>query len=190
MAQLDSLLARAPLVMEALYAGRAVGAPDWLVAAGAIRDAVWDILHEREPAVPRDVDVAYFATDGRTDEAVEAALRARAPAIPWEARNQALVHEWYPRRFGADVPAFTSSADAVATFPETASCVGVRLLADDSLHVVAPHGLDDLLGCVCRHNPARVPAAYYEERVAAHGWRERWPRMVFVPSGSRRAPHQ
>jgi hypothetical protein len=175
--------------MEALRAARAVGAPDWLVAAGAIRDAVWDLLHGREPAVPRDVDLAYFATDGHTEDGVEAALRARAPSIPWEARNQADVHLWYPRRFGIDVPPFTSSADAVATFPETASCVGVRLGADDSLHVVAPYGLGDLLGCACRHNPARVPADFYEERVAAHGWRERWPRMVYVPA-ARRAPHQ
>ena len=110
--------------------------------------------------------------------------------MPWEARNQALVHLWYPRRFGIAVPPLHARPDAIATFPETASCVGVRLLDDDSLHVVAPYGLDDLLGCVCRHNPARVPPAYYEERVAAHGWRERWPRMRYVPPGSRRAPDQ
>jgi hypothetical protein len=169
--------------MEALRAARAVDAPDWLIAAGAVRDAVWDLMHGREPAPPHDVDVAYFdASDlsGERDTAIEAALHAEAPSIPWEARNQAAVHLWYPRRFGFAVPPFSSSADAIATFPEVASCIGVRLMDDDSLRIVAPHGLDDLLGCVCRHNPARVPAALYEQRVASHDWRERWPRMTYV----------
>jgi uncharacterized protein len=169
--------------MEALHAARAADPPDWLVAAGVVRDAVWDLLHDREPAPPRDVDVAYFDPadlSGARDDAVESALRAAAPAVPWEARNQAAVHLWYRRRFGFEVPPFTSSADAIATFPETASCVGVRLLADDSFVVVAPHGLDDLLGCVCRHNPTRVSADFYEQRVVSHGWRERWPKLRYV----------
>jgi hypothetical protein len=182
LAQLDGILRRAPLVMEALRAARDVDPPDWLIAAGAIRDAVWDLLHDREPAPPKDVDLAYFAGGGLTDDAVEAALRHRAPAIPWEARNQADVHLWYPRRFGFEVPPFASSADAIATFPEVASCVGVRLLPDDSLDVVAPHGLDDLLGIVCRHNPTRVSAGFYEQRVQSHDWRARWPRMRYVPA--------
>ena len=183
MAGLEDLLRRAPLVMAALEAAREVGPPDWLVAAGAIRDAVWDLLHDRPPAMPPDVDLAYFdAADLSRDEAVEAALRRVAPGIPWQARNQAAVHLWYPRRFGFAVEPFSSSADAVATFPEVASCVGVRLLDDGSIRVVAPYGLDDLLGCVCRHNPARVPAELYEQRVASHGWRERWPRMRYVRS--------
>jgi hypothetical protein len=85
-------------------------------------------------------------------------LTARASHLPWEAKNQAAVHLWYPKRFGVDVPPFRSCAEAVGAFPETATCVGVRLPADvDLFVVVSPHGLDDLLGCVCRHNPVRVP---------------------------------
>ena len=73
----------------------------------------------------------------------------------------------------------------MATFPETASCVGVRLLSDDDLLVVAPYGLGDLLACVCRHNPARVPPDFYERRVAEKRWAARWPRMRYVaPAGA------
>lgn len=185
-ARLAAIVGRAPLLVEALRAARDVDAPDWLVSAGAIRDAVWDALHDRPlGAPPRDVDLAFFDPEdlapGR-DERVEEALRARAPALPWEAKNQASVHLWYPRRFGFEVPALRSSADGVATFPEVATCVGVRLLADDDLLVVAPHGLDDLLGGVCRHNPTRVPADLYERRVAEKGWPERWPRLQYVPA--------
>ena len=181
---LDDILRRAPLLMEALRAARAVDAPDWLINAGAIRDVVWDDLHGRPLTTPpRDVDLGFFDPDDLTPEreaAVEAALRGRAPDLPWEAKNQAAVHLWYPQRFGLEVPPFRTTAEAVATFPETASCVGVRLLPDDELLVVAPYGLDDLLGGVCRHNPARVSHELYARRLAEKGWRERWPRLRVI----------
>jgi uncharacterized protein len=187
---LEDILRRAPLLMEALRAAREVDAPDWLINAGAIRDVVWDDLHGRPLTTPpRDVDLGFFDPDDLTPEheaGVEAALRARAPDVPWEAKNQAAVHLWYPQRFGLEVPPFHSTDEAVATFPETASCVGVRLLPDNELLVVAPHGLDDLLGGVCRHNPARVSHEFYVRRLAEKGWRERWPRLRVIeqdPSG-------
>jgi uncharacterized protein len=170
--------------MQALDAARDVDAPDWLINAGAIRDAVWDDLHDRPPAMPRDVDLGFFDPGDLSperDAEVEAALRERAPDLPWEAKNQAAVHLWYPQRFGFDVPPFRTTAEAVATFPLTAACVGVRLLPDDELLVVAPYGLDDLLGGVCRHNPARVPRSFYEEWLAARShWRQRWPRLRYI----------
>ena len=109
--------------------------------------------------------------------------RAAAPELPWEAKNQAAVHRWYPARFGMEVPPLESSADGVATFPEVATCVGVRLLADDDLLVVAPYGLGDLFAGVVRHNPARVSAASYAVRLASKDWARRWPRLVFVLPG-------
>jgi hypothetical protein len=56
----------------------------------------------------------------------------------------------------------------------------MRLLGDDDMLVVAPHGLDDLLDGVCRHNPTRVSAAFYRERLDAKGWSARWPRVQYV----------
>jgi uncharacterized protein len=178
--QLRAILLRTPHLMTALRAARLVDAPDWLINAGAIRDAVWDAYHHRPAATPRDVDLGFFDGDDlspQREAEVEAALRACAPGLPWEAKNQAAVHLWYPRRFGTWVAPFASTAEAVATFPETAACVGVRLHADDAIEVVAPYGLGDLLGCVCRHNPARVSREFYERRLAEKGWQERWPLM-------------
>jgi uncharacterized protein len=181
--QLATILRGVPGLIGALAVARDVDAPDWLLAAGSIRNAVWDVLHDREPEPPRDLDVLFFDPADVTaagDDAVEAALRAHEPELPWDARNQAGVHSWYPQRFGIEVEPFTCSADAVATFPEVASCVGVRLLPDDSFVIVAPYGLDDLLGLTCRHNPARAPHAVYEQRIADKGWRGRWPRVEFI----------
>jgi uncharacterized protein len=186
--RLSAVLWRAPHLMRALVAARDADPPDWLISAGALRDAVWEDLHDRPPtAMPRDIDLGFFDSADLTaarDLAVEDDLRARKPGLAWEAKNQAAVHLWYPGRFGLEVPPFRSTAEAVATYPETATCVGVRLLADDDMLVVAPHGLDDLFDCVCRHNPTRVSADFYEQRVAAKGWRTRWPRMRYVaPAG-------
>jgi hypothetical protein len=186
-ARVAEVLRRSPPVMAALRAARDVGAPDWFVSAGAIRDAVWEALHDRRPtAAPRDFDLSFFDPEDLTHErdiSVEDALRQRAPELPWEAKNQAAVHLWYPARFGIAVSPFRSCAEAIATFPETASCIGVRLLEDDDLLVVAPHGLDDLLTGVCRHNPMRVSEWFYVERLTAKGWPRRWPRVRYVRGG-------
>jgi hypothetical protein len=188
--RLASVVRRVPVLMQALQVARDVDPPDWLVCAGAIRDVVWDAVHDRPlDGVPRDIDVGFYDASDLTperDRGVEEALSALAPHLPWEAKNQAGVHLWYPRRFGMEVPPLGSCADGVATFPEIATCVGIRLLPDDDIMVVAPHGLQDLLGCVCRHNPTRVSASFYEQRVAEKGWRERWPKLRYVaPSGQR-----
>lgn len=55
------------------------------------------------------------------------------------------MHTWYASEFGTGpVAALGSVADAVATWPETATCVAVRLDTAGALHVCAPLGLDDL----------------------------------------------
>jgi uncharacterized protein len=174
--------------MRALRAARSVDAPDWLISAGAVRTAVWDFLHGfSSPSRLADVDLGFFdAADlsPARDASVEAALLTGAPDLPWEAKNQAAVHLWYPRRFGFEVEPFRCTADAVATFPETATCVGLHLDAADRLTVVAPYGLDDLLGLVLRHNPVRAPVAVYEERLAAKRIAERWPRVTVIPAAT------
>lgn len=170
--------------MRALAVARDVGAPDWLIGAGAIRTAVWDRLHGYEgPPELADVDLVFYDPDDLSperDAAVESALRSRAPDVPWQAKNQAAVHLWYPAKFGIEVEPLTSSADAVGTWPETATSVAVRLESDDALTVVAPCGLDDLLDLVHRRNPRRVTVAEYERRLAAKRIAERWPRATIV----------
>ena len=74
-----------------------------------------------------------------------------------------------------------STADAVATWPETATAVALRLTHDDRLVVEAPCGLGDLLGMVHRRNPRRVSVEEYRRRLATKRIAERWPRATIVP---------
>jgi uncharacterized protein len=178
-ARLEEIVRTTPWLIAALRAARDVGAPDWLLVAGALRTAVWDRLHGvAGSGPPADVDLAFFDARDLTperDAGIEQALRARAPSLPWEAKNQAAVHLWYPRRFGLDVEAFGSIHDAVASWPETAAAVAVRLAHDGFLRVCAPLGLDDLLDGVWRRNPTRVTEAEYRRRLKAKRPQTRWP---------------
>ena len=185
--RLESLVRSTPWLLEALRAARDVDPPDWLVGGGVLRDLVWDRLHgQSRPAPPRDVDLAFFdptRLDRARDAEVEQALAARLPGVPWDAKNQAAVHTWYGRVFGGRVAPLRSAADGVATWPETATAVAVRLLPHDRLEVVAPCGLDDLFGLVCRRNPRRVTVDHYHRRLHDKRIAERWPRVEIVLEG-------
>ena len=180
----EVILLGTPWFMDALLAARQVGPPDWLIGAGAVRNAIWDHLHGfREPTPLADIDLGFFDpadTSEVREHQVEESLRTQLPGVPWEARNQAAVHLWYPQKFGYEVEPFASTAEAVASWPETATAVGLRLNDDDNLTVVAPCGLDDLLGMVHRRNPARVTVEEYERRLATKRIAQRWPGVTIV----------
>lgn len=163
---------------------RGLDLPDWFVGAGVIRTLVWDYLHGYAfPPSLADVDVIFFdPSDLRPtrDSEVQAQLCALRPDVPWDATNQAAVHQWYEERFGFAVPPLLSSAEGVATWPETATSVAVRLRADDSLEIAMPCGLQDLFDLVLRRNPRRVTRAIFHERVLSKQIRTRWPRVRIV----------
>jgi hypothetical protein len=171
--------------MHALGAAREVNPPDLLIGAGAIRDVVWDQLHGyREATRPKDVDLVFFdrAVGTGGEQSVLDALRTLAPTVPWDVHNQATVHLWYAKAFGVEVDPLASSADGVGTWPETASAVAVRLMADETLAVVAPFGLEDLFGLVWRRNPRRVTLQEYRRRIERKRVASRWPRVRVLPS--------
>jgi hypothetical protein len=182
---LSAMLLRSSWHMSALDAVARSGAPDAWIAAGAIRDLVWDerFGHGFVPPSVKDVDVVFFDPDDLTperDHAVETALRRLAPELPWDAKNQAAVHLWYPERFGAEVAPLVSVEDAVGTFPETASAVAARL-HEGRVEVVAPLGLADLMAGIWRCNPRRVSPHEAADRLRRKDTSRRWPRLTIVP---------
>jgi hypothetical protein len=124
-------------------------------------EAIWDHLHAlRNPTPLADLDVIFFDpvdTSEEHEREVERALNTALPGAPWEARNQAAVHLWFPEKFGYEVEPFAPTADAVASWPETSTAVGVCLDASDQMTIVAPFGVD--------------------EKIA-----ERWPRVTILPA--------
>ena len=90
-------------MLRALDAVATSGLPDAWIGAGVIRDLVWGRQHGKfDPAVVKDIDVAYYDADDLTMERDLAAQEtlARLADLPWEATNQAAVHTWYHQYFG------------------------------------------------------------------------------------------
>jgi uncharacterized protein len=153
----------------------------WAIGAGAVRNLVWDAL-TGQGNPPADVDLAYFDPGCDLDEnALEDCLKACAPGVVWDAKNQALVHTWYHSVFGFPVEPLVSLEDAVATWPETCTCVAVQLSGDGSLQVIAPLGLEDLFGLVLRRNPRRVTEKLFRQRLRSKQIQQRWPGVRVVP---------
>jgi hypothetical protein len=173
-----AIIAQDPVGMKQLRAARRLGLPDWCIAAGFVRNRVWDHLHGiRPPRPPADIDVLYYDPADLSkapEQAYEARLDVLEPA-PWQVRNQARMHIW------KNLPQHRSTADSMTYWLETVTAVGVRLEADDALSVIAPLGTDDLLGLMCRPTPfGRTRRDEYEARIAAKRWRELWPKVRFV----------
>lgn len=169
----------------ALEAVRALNLTSWCVGAGAVRNLVWDHLHGyTTPSQLADVDVAYFDAQDlspETDTRLEDRLRASAPGQPWEVTNQAAVHLWYERYFGTAVEPLPSLEAAVATWPETATSVGLTVSKTGAVRVIAPCGLEDLFAMIVRRNPTRVSLEVYRQRIANKRYAERWPRVTILP---------
>lgn len=172
-------------LMDALRAVRSLGLASWCVGAGAVRNLVWDALSGHgQPSALSDVDVAFFDPvdlRGERDAELQRRLSERLPGLPWEVTNQAAVHLWFESYFGHAVAPLRSLEEAVGSWPEYATSVALWLDAGDMIHVIAPHGLDDLFNMVVRRNPTRASEQNFRDRTAAKRYAERWPGVTIVP---------
>ena len=184
--RLISIARSAPWLMSALRAVRQLELQSWCIGAGAIRNLVWDVLHcAPSAAAPADIDVAYFdasCLDSERDKQLQEKLNRLLPGVPWEVTNQAAVHLWFESYFGHPAEPLHSLEEAVASWPEYANSVGLTLNQNDSISVIAPHGLHDLFSMVVRRNPNRVSVETYRERVAQKQYTGRWSKVTVIPS--------
>jgi hypothetical protein len=183
----DSAVARivrgTPWLLDALHVVRAVGPAGAYIAAGAVRDTVWNCLTGRASSGPHaDVDVVYWADleGAGGSQSHEQCLRRMKPEFDWEVTNQATVHLWRGQIEGSPVAPYKSVADGMASWPETATAIGVRLTDGDDIDVLAPLGLADLFDLRLRYNPAGPGPAVFWRRIATKSWTQRWPELHVV----------
>ena len=184
--RLADIIRGVPTTMQVLKVVRDLDLPDGMIFSGAVYQPVWNHLTGRAPDYGiKDYDVAYHDASDTSYEAEDGVIKQVAAAFEpplrelVEVRNQARVHLWFEKKFGADepYPALETSADALKRFVATAFCVGVRLEADDSLSVFAPFGLEDLFALHLRPNPLRVKGAGGWERTTGSA-QARWPEIT------------
>jgi hypothetical protein len=182
---LTSIVRAAPSLMRVLTVVRALDLPDWLVMSGAVYQRVLNHLTGREPDYGiRDYDLGYFDASDISYDAEDVVIRRVAAAFEEplrstvEVRNQARVHVWFEAHFGEAYTPISCTAEALERFVAPMFAVGVRLEADDHLHIEAPFGLADLFALRLRPNPSRPFGGF--DRVAA-GVLRRWPEIRVEP---------
>lgn len=174
---LTGWIAASPFAMRCLRLVRDLDLPDWAIGAGFVRSLAWDRLSGfARPTPLADIDVLFFDPgDLSPRREAEAAdwLDAAWPGQSWSPRNQARMHAG-----NGDLP-YRDTADAIANWLETPTAVAVRLLHDDRLEIIAPHGLDDLMALRVRPTLAgQRRIAAYHARMAAKNWAATWPNVV------------
>lgn len=180
--RLTAIVRAAPSLMGVLRTARILGLPDWLVMSGAVYQRVLNHLTGRAPDYGiRDYDLGYFDASDISYEAEDLVIRRVATAFDEplkstvEVRNQARVHVWFEAHFGEAYTPLSCTAEALERFVSPMFAVGVRLEADDRLHIEAPFGLADLFGLRLRPNPRRPSSGF--DRAAASAL-NRWPELT------------
>lgn len=181
--RLAAIVADSALLAEVLGRWSEVGLPDGWLVAGAVAQTVWNRRFGLGDGHGLDdIDLIYFDAGDLSEEAERrhaariAALFRRLP-VRLDVKNQARVHLWYEARFGYPIEPYRSAEDAIATFPTTATAIGIRP-GNRGLEIAAPFGLADLLGGIVRPNRAQVTRAIYAAKVAR--WRSCWPDLAIV----------
>src|ERR1700747_1958573 len=180
--RLTAILRATPPLMQVLSVARHLCLPDWLVFSGAVYQPVLNHLTGRPLDYGiEDYDLAYFDASDLSYEAEDAVIRRVSAAFDEplrtmvQVRNQARVHLWFETKFGEPYGPLSCTAEALERFTSATFAVGVRLEADDRLHIEAPFGLADLFALRVVPNPHRKTGGF--DRASADV-RRRWPEVV------------
>jgi len=176
---IKQILWSTPELRKVLTLIRRLALKQGYLAAGSIRNTVWQVLSQQPVSLTSDVDVVFFDPDrpASDDLALSQQLAAWAPQYQWQVKNEVYMAHY---NF-SDVPEFTSVADAIGHFVETPTCIGARLTDETQIELLAPYGLDDLMTFNCRPVPFYQQddrhLAVYRQRMQQKQWQQRWPKL-------------
>jgi hypothetical protein len=182
-ALLRAIVSKSPLLSPILHRWDEIALPDCWLAGGAIAQTVWNDRFDL-PATHgiNDIDIVYFDAEDlseRTEDRHAARIRSTFSDLPvWiDVKTEARVHLWYEARFGYSIHPYVSATDAIATFPTTATSVGLQM-RDGTLALCAPLGISDLLQPIVRPNKKQITRDIYRDK--ANRWRGVWPTLPIV----------
>lgn len=151
--------------------------PQCYIAAGFVRNLVWDSLHNKQiPTALNDVDVIYYDANESNENAYlkyESQLSSLMPDLNWQVRNQAKMH----LRNGDDP--YLNLIDAMSYWPEKETAVAIRKLDNHDYECVSAFGFDTLFDLKVSHNPRRTKAVF-EDRLTSKQWLDRWPKLIII----------
>jgi len=161
----------------ALQQASAIGLSEWCIAAGFVRNLVWDRLHNKQKPTPlSDIDLIYFDaanTCPDRDLQVQHELRTES-GLPWSVKNQARMHS----RNGD--PGYLSTLDAMSYWVEKETAVGATLLSSGNIDVITPFGLGGLFAQTVTLNRKKPQPAIFKQRIEQKNWLTIWPHLTIV----------
>lgn len=161
--------------MDALSLASTLKLNDWCIAAGFVRNLVWDAMHKKLDQTPlNDIDLIYFDpsdTNEESEERYEAVLK-QASAFPWSVKNQARMH-----LKNGDIP-YVSTTDAMSYWVEVETAVGVRLSNSSSIEILAPFGVSSLFNSTITFNKKRDSLNDFYNRIEKKQWLSLWPKLT------------
>ncbi|AOZ94806.1 nucleotidyltransferase family protein [Paenibacillus crassostreae] len=165
-------------VRQDLELVRTLNLPESCIAAGYVRNLVWDVLHGYDQVTPlNDIDVIYYDSADISEER-DKLLTIRLNTIDrkncWSVKNQARMH------LRNKVEPYESTKDAMSCWPETATAVGLYLDEEDRVQFISPYGLDDLFQLKIRQSPRYMDTTYFIKRVTEKQWLARWPKLTLI----------
>jgi hypothetical protein len=110
------------------------------------------------------------------DHQYDEKMKTNYPFAEWEIRNQARMH--YVDNFEP----FTSTADGISHWVETATCTGVKLV-NGKLKFLFCYGTDDLFNLIARPTPNfknDKQLVIFHDRVEKKRWKEKWPDLRII----------
>ena len=166
-----------PMRMDALCLAASLELKDWCIAAGFVRNLVWDRLHSHATSTPlNDIDLIYFDPVNNTredDKTIESRLQSYS-TLPWSVKNQARMH-----LRNNDEP-YTSTAHAMEHWVEVETAIGARLLPSGELELAAPFGVANLFTNTVTINKGRLKRSEFAHRIASKGWLTLWPNLEII----------
>ncbi len=163
--------------MQALQTALDLNLSDWCIAAGFVRNLVWDKQHGYEALTPlNDLDLIYFDAfncEEKTDKEYESKLKTM-DGNPWSVKNQARMHQR-----NDDAP-YTSTTDAMSYWVEVETAVGARLTNNSEIEILAPFSLESLFNNSITINSKRKKLSDFNERIKNKNWLVNWPNLQVI----------
>ncbi|MBU3004490.1 nucleotidyltransferase family protein [Paraglaciecola arctica] len=177
------LLEDDPDRMAVLKAVATLTLPDCWVAAGFVRNLVWDHLHQKKTEL-NDVDVIYYSQpDPESDTLCETRshlgdiatqqLKSLLPQVNWQVKNQALMHKKHLHS------RYLNSTDAMTFWPEQETAIAVKIDPRGGIAINAPFGLSSLFAQQITFNP-KADERVFRNRIAEKSWLTTWPKLQLV----------
>lgn len=150
------------------------------VGGGCITQTVWNQIFSKPIGYGiSDVDIVYFDPDlslekeEKTIQKIKGAIKNKPYSI--DVKNEARVHLWYEEKFGFSISPYSSTEEAISTWPSTATSIGVYIDSEENLQIFAPYGLNDLFSGILKPNKVLISKEIYDKKVEK--WVSKWSEL-------------